>query len=371
MRGIKPFILFVVFATTVCVGVSYAGSRTLVFNNETGQAIDDLHITLVDGATYDAAGSSPFLDDAGVDGGTDHDLSNGTVPIDGSATVRFTSTSPKINVQSWYWTSGGTMVGMVNQGPPKAKVSVSVRQDVDGEIVLEYAGPLPGVADSDIPKALALDVTVSGAAILDVVSGYGIFPSSIDIRNAAVDSSGAPKAKIVDETGVTEPAVSSAAVSLEMDSPDTDVLIVGIDSDCNVSIAANSVRGGVLMEDPDQEIELTLTGATVNGEGCSCPGDIAHFDAGSFTNELGGDGIVDFVDLNLFLQMFTDAGLADYDPVPPELICFDIAQWGSFFTPVGGPDGIIDFCDLNYFMAEFVGAGFNIDGCLPMDGGDW
>ncbi len=378
--------IFVLVAVLLVVGMASAGTRTFRFENDTGAAADDLHIRLVNGSTYDAFNSSPFLDEVGTDGGTNHDLSNGTVANGASATVRFTSTSPRIKVKSWYWTVGGFRVGTINQGDPVAAVSIGVRQDTRGEVTITYEGPLLGVADSDIPRAFALDVSLdSGGVITGIVSdhkigvstsgdpGYGIFPGSIGIVGGVVDNNGTPEGSVVDYPGVTEPGIGSSSITIEMGSlyvddgnrplTDGDLITLEIANDCNISVVPNLIRGGVVMESASQEVSLDLAGATVvavDGD-CGCYGDIGYLDTGTWEDTLGQDGVVNFSDLNLFLGIFvTDYALAPITPVPLDLLCFDMAylDMGTWMDTFGA-DGIIDFSDLNFFLGQFVSSGFS------------
>lgn len=88
-----------------------AGSRTVRFQNKTGQDVDDLHIETKQGVTISTM--TPFTSDRGVDGGSKHNLHGGTVPKEpvggppNEATVKFTSTSPNITIKKWWWTLGG------------------------------------------------------------------------------------------------------------------------------------------------------------------------------------------------------------------------------------------------------------------------
>lgn len=97
-------VLLVVTAATQALGAT----RTINFVNNTGQNVDDLHLNLANGSTVDFAQTTPFQNERGVDGGTNHNLYGANVAANGTATVRLTSGSNKIKLNSWWWTLGGT-----------------------------------------------------------------------------------------------------------------------------------------------------------------------------------------------------------------------------------------------------------------------
>ncbi len=118
---------------------SLAGERQVRFVNNTGQAVDDLHIETKQGVTITR--KTPFTGDRGVNGGSKHNLYGGTVPNGGRATVKFTSGSPNITIKKWWWTSGG------NAQRDGARVG-DVKGD-DGGTVLTCTGS-PAAGDGQI-----------------------------------------------------------------------------------------------------------------------------------------------------------------------------------------------------------------------------
>lgn len=97
-------IILVVTAATQALGAT----RTINFVNNTGQNVDDLHLNLANGSTVDFSQTTPFQNERGTDGATGHNLYGATVAPAGTATVRLTSGSNQIKLNSWWWTLGGT-----------------------------------------------------------------------------------------------------------------------------------------------------------------------------------------------------------------------------------------------------------------------
>jgi hypothetical protein len=92
--------------------------------------------------------------------------------------------------------------------------------------------------------------------------------------------------------------------------------------DCNVILAENAIRGGVVMEDTTQEFStgyVTLTGCTVEfDDGCQCYGDI------------NGDGNVSGLDLSAILSYLHPAYAPGYTaPANPPYDCADINGDGN------------------------------------------
>lgn len=106
-RALHPALAALLGASLLLGAASsvFAGERQVRFVNNTGQAVDDLHIETKQGVTITR--KTPFTGDRGVNGGNKHNLYGGTVPNGGRATVKFTSGAPNITIKKWWWTSGG------------------------------------------------------------------------------------------------------------------------------------------------------------------------------------------------------------------------------------------------------------------------
>lgn len=164
--------------------------------------------------------------------------------------------------------------------------------------------PVPGTLQADIEftvsgeselvRALALDITVSAGNIVavdashvgecnDTDQGYGIFMGTIQIDgNGDVTDDGTPVAPQGDLPGDTLGGLGTSGVTLEMGSlyegsnaPGTTVVIcrVTVSEDCDMCVATNAGRAGVVLEDgtssEDLSDPLAVTGPGIDAEGCA------------------------------------------------------------------------------------------------------
>lgn len=145
--------------------------------------------------------------------------------------------------------------------------------------------------DGNNVRAFALDITVdSGATISSmeadntVNADYDIYPGSIVIVAGAVTDDGSPICDPCDYPGVTQPGVGFGGATIEMGS-----LYVGlptgpnapaasgtlctfrVSADCNVTVAENTARAGIVMEDPDEDPSDNLPVGPVLVSGLPCP----------------------------------------------------------------------------------------------------
>jgi len=107
------------------------------FTNTTGVVVDDLHIETRQGCTIDFTGTTPFDSERGVDGGSTHNLYNGSVPIGAEAKVTINSGSKTIEISKWWWTSGGNAL---RDGDRVG----DVKKDDGGAVLAFYGGPARG-----------------------------------------------------------------------------------------------------------------------------------------------------------------------------------------------------------------------------------
>ncbi len=148
------------------------------------------------------------------------------------------------------------------------------------EVEITYA-----VTTGKIPRAFALDITVTAGTIVDIgnffvgecndSNGYGIFPANFnryinaDFNNWD-DVNYTPVADVNDLPGDTEGGIGTGGITIEMGSlydvskgkgpPETSGILCSIfvDSDCHVDLALNVGRAGVVMEDGNQPDDVNL-----------------------------------------------------------------------------------------------------------------
>jgi len=186
-------------------------------------------------------------------------------------------------------------------------------------------------------RAFGLDITADGGATIDAIDGlsadYVIYPGSIVINNNEVNDYGTPVASGV---GALE-GLGYSGITIEMGS----LYEMGVDPApaatgtlctltlsglCNVSIAENTARGGVVMEDPSADADPTLNGGAVTECAPACWSHTCQPQGDATT-----DGLVNFADLNVLKQnIFKPSTDPTYDP------CADFTQ-----------DGMVNFADLN------------------------
>lgn len=160
--------------------------------------------------------------------------------------------------------------------PTLARVNVYCTTDCNS-VTVNY------VFDGNNVRAFALDIQVdSDANIIDVNEGslnadYWVYPGSIVIVSGSIDSNGTPVADPCDAPGGTQAGVNTPGMTVEMGSLYTGVgagnepsvsgtlLHFMVDRDCNVTISENTVRGGIVMEDPDEDADPNITGGSTYG----------------------------------------------------------------------------------------------------------
>ncbi len=160
--------------------------------------------------------------------------------------------------------------------PSLAAVTCTATCDGDANTVtISYS------TDANLPRAFALDITMDNGATFDSVASssvdYWVFPGTIDINDATgdVDSNGTPIAPSGDpgaQTGLGTGGITIEMGSLYDGSPNAPaangaLLVLNIsrptDSNTTVTLAENTTRAGVVMENVDEDITPTLTGCVL------------------------------------------------------------------------------------------------------------
>jgi len=227
--------------------------------------------------------------------------------------------------------------------PAMAAVTITVTDSGlgDGVATISYTD----TGDPNRVRAFALDVTVdSDANIIDcnefmvgecnsVDRGYGIFPGRFSRYITPTtpdwgDPNYTPVAVPEDLPGDTRGGLGTGGVTLEMGSLYVDVntpnpsgvlCTLTVDKTCNMTVAVNAGRGGVVLEDASTVVP-TLTGAEiiVTEPGCACLGDA------------NGSNNVDVSDLAVIVGLLggystTTPPYTIYQPWPTEVDeCWDV-----------------------------------------------
>lgn len=200
-----------------------------------------------------------------------------------------------------------------------SNVAITTSNNGDCTATISY------ITDANLIRGFGLDLTVDNGQTIDSIAvedpNYRIFPGQIVIVDGNVVDYNTPYAP---------GTLGSGAVTVELASLYTDdvnysgdpnygygmqpgqsdtLLTVTVSGDCNLAIAENAARAGIVMENPDESSNVTITGIAITcGPACwsyptQCHGDV------------DGNGNVDIDDFYPFKDAYgTSSGDADYDP---------------------------------------------------------
>jgi hypothetical protein len=163
------------------------------------------------------------------------------------------------------------LVALLIAAPAWADVLITCEDQGGGVVQISYDAT---GEDPNLVRAFALDITVSDGNIIDANCAdnvdYYIYPGSIVIVDGEVTDYGSCVASS-DYPG-TLGGLGTGGVTLEMGSlyADTDpehpspppasgvLCTLTVDTSCTVTINDNVIRGGVVMEDPDDDVGTNL-----------------------------------------------------------------------------------------------------------------
>ena len=176
------------------------------------------------------------------------------------------------------------LVVLMLAAPALARVDVTLTRVPD---TYDVTVSFDAASEPNRVRAFALDIrTNSDVNIVSVVpgsyfigeskdpNGYGIFPGSIDINDTTgeVDANGTPDCNGNDYDG-TKPGLGSNGCTFELGS-----LYVGaanapaksgvlfkftVGGDCTIDVNENVIRGGIVMEDPNEQVDVNLVGCSI------------------------------------------------------------------------------------------------------------
>jgi len=224
-----------------------------------------------------------------------------------------------------------------------AMAAVTITAECDGDVyTVSYA------TDGNLPRAFALDIEVD-AGTIDAIGGlsadYDIYPGSIVIIDGEVNDPGS--AECDDAYPDTLGGTGTAGVTIEMGSlyadgdpaPDTNGVLFTFtvsDTGATVDVNENGIRGGVVMEDPEEDVTVIFDIGTCGG--CAtCAGDLT------------GDDMVSLADLSAMVSILSAAGSPYQVPVTP-----GVDDCGDLSDP---PDDMITLADLSSLVAILSAAG--------------
>jgi len=232
--------------------------------------------------------------------------------------------------------------------PAMAAVSISGADAGNGVGAISYTST--GV----LPRAFALDITVDNGAVITGVDTAGAQPFNIymgTIQIAAdgtVTDAGTPVAPATDPGALT--GIGTAGITVEMGSlydatvspnpakPAAAGLLikVSVDKACTVTVASNTTRGNVVLEDATIAAMTTINFPVGSPIPDICYGDVYP---------AGGDGWVTVDDLYQMLNDLSATAPDFYFEVGPTQIAYDV-------YPTGGGDGWCTVDDLYQLLND-------------------
>lgn len=272
------------------------------------------------------------------------------------------------------------MVILLLAVPAMAEVKITCEQSkapgFDNQITVRYDAS----TEPNLPRAFALDITLvdtlgADNAVISTVTaavtgesnsvsglGYGIFLGSdgIDINATTGDINmvgrgyGSPVANPGDPGAATGLGTKSVTVELaslyggtqgpaNADSPASSGVLLTFtvnNKACAVVITENTDRGGIVMENPDEVVDVNLpgVGATVAAD-ITCPADICG------TGFAARDGFVSFWDFARLSSNYPPNAVFDWRA--------DICGGPPATAPYGPPDGLVSFWDFSKLSQNY------------------
>jgi hypothetical protein len=251
--------------------------------------------------------------------------------------------------------------------PALATVTVSGEQDGELRGKVEYSVT---PVDANLPRAFAFNITVSDGNIVDVCDvnpAFYIHPGSFSYNEGTGEISG----EIVCDGDIypdTQQGLGTGGATTEQGSlyigesnaPATSGVLfrIVVDTGATVTIQPNLSRGGVVMEDPDEDPGTTFPVVfDIEGIGCQCWGDISSTTIGVPDTQVSTS---DFSHLINYLLPYQSVGYVA--PITSGYECIDISS-----TTVGQQDNQIstsDFSALINYLLPYQSVGY-IAPCMP------
>lgn len=215
--------------------------------------------------------------------------------------------------------------------PTLADVTITATYPGSGDIVsIGFVN-----ADAAKVRAFALDISVTDGNIVAISNAnaeYTIYPGSIEIDDDGNPvSDGLPICSAVYPG--TEAGLGTDAITIEMgslydgDAPAQSgkLIDIQVDSNCDVALALNAIRGGVVMEDPALSPTVVLVGV---GDVLPPPPTYpACWDETQCNGDTNGDGTLNTTDFFAFKDSYGKSyGDDDYDE------CADFNRDGTLNT---------------------------------------
>jgi hypothetical protein len=251
-----------------------------------------------------------------------------------------------------------------------ALATVTVTCEADGnQVTVKFTSNEPNKVRAFALDIFCTDANIIAGSVSDVNPDYFIHPGSFD-----VNESGVVQGTVVCDACYpgTQAGPGSSSMSTEQGSlyeigvdpapNQVDVVLFKfrVDGDCTVDINENTIRGGVVMENPDENPTVdTSSSCEVSLAACwPCYtlGDIA---GKPWVNGGAPDGLVDGFDVTKLGSKWGSTSTdTDWDA------CLDVG--GKPWINGGAPDGVIDGFDLTKLGASWgQTCATGLSGCCP------
>jgi hypothetical protein len=252
------------------------------------------------------------------------------------------------------------VVALLIATPAMAAVDISV---ADGPGPNDITISFDASGEANRVRAFALDVVINDPC-MEVIevncvnADYYVYPGSISIDGSGTvtdwgtcQCSGSYPGTLAEPNAITIEMGSLYVGEANAPAASGDLVIItlaGCDDGgdgANVDITENAIRGGVVMEDPDEVVTVNSPGGTVSPalEDCRIPNcwDATFECGGQPLGDSDCDGSVNFIDLGrLKVSFFTNYGDPGYD------CCSDYNQ-----------DCSVNFLDLGILKVNFFTSG--------------
>jgi hypothetical protein len=217
--------------------------------------------------------------------------------------------------------------------PAMAEVTITAEDEGGGVVVIKMNND---EATGKV-RAIALDINLTGGAVFtdvnDINTEYNIYPGSIVIDpcdplnpgDGVITYYGSP---VCDNSYPgTEGGIGTAGLTIEMASlyettaPDqTDVTLcrVVVDGDCELCITENTIRGGIVMENPAAASDVNMPVCETVVAGCDCMGDIV--DEAPLNSVTTGDAIW------VITELYNNGLAPIVPPHPSYTLCADLVD---------------------------------------------
>jgi hypothetical protein len=265
--------------------------------------------------------------------------------------------------------------------PAMATVNIScvAAGDGSGTVTVSY------VATANDVRAFAFDVNaltanITAATRLD--PNYFIHPGSTRLKDPGATIRTAGTVNCSGSFAGTLPGLGTNGVTTEQaslyeggaaNSPggsgvgsSGDLFSIVVDANTTIEVRENTIRGGVVMEDPDEDPALTNAGGVL----CSCSAIYRCWgDVGNTDGTYGHDGKVDTGDLIALLsELIVNGAGASYQlPAPGQFWLGDVGNTDGTY----GQDNKVDTGDLIALLSELIVSGdsannYQLPACFPI-----